>query len=58
MSQQPNPFPCGRTRRSFLADTALGFTGLAAGAMLHRDGIARGDETAARNVIDGKASDT
>jgi hypothetical protein len=35
------------TRRTFLADAGLGFTGLALGAMLHRDGIARG-EVAAR----------
>ncbi|MFO0903952.1 MAG: DUF1501 domain-containing protein [Pirellulales bacterium] len=33
-------FPCGRVqRRTFLADCGLGFTGLALGAMLHRDGI-------------------
>ncbi len=37
-----NPFPCGRVdRRSFLADMGQGFTGLALGAMLHRDGIVR-----------------
>src|SRR5881275_569367 len=34
----------GVTRRSFLADTGLGFTGLALGAMLFRDGIVRGEE--------------
>lgn len=34
---------CGMTRRSFLADTGLGFTGLALGAMLFKDGIARAD---------------
>ena len=28
-------------RRTFLADVGMGFTGLALGAMLHRDGIAR-----------------
>jgi hypothetical protein len=28
-------------RRAFLADVGMGFTGLALGAMLHRDGIAR-----------------
>jgi hypothetical protein len=28
---------CGRTRRSFLADTGMGFTGLALGAMLLRE---------------------
>ena len=27
-------------RRAFLADLGMGFTGLALGAMLHRDGIA------------------
>src|SRR5438874_1744618 len=33
----------GITRRSFLADTGMGFTGLALGALLYRDGIARSD---------------
>src|SRR5215472_6952343 len=33
------------TRRAFLADMGMGFTGLALGAMLHRDGIARADES-------------
>jgi hypothetical protein len=33
------------TRRSFLADTGLGFTGLVLGALMYRDGIARGGET-------------
>src|SRR5262249_21768649 len=39
--------PCcpGITRRSFLADTGMGFTGLALGAMLYRDGVARAAET-------------
>src|SRR6185436_15478159 len=32
------------TRRSFLADTGMGFTGLALGAMLFRDGVAVGNE--------------
>src|SRR5213595_3324938 len=32
------------TRRAFLADTGMGFTGLVLGAMLHRDGIARAAE--------------
>jgi hypothetical protein len=36
---------CGRIhRRTFLADLGMGFTGLALGAMLHRDGIIRADE--------------
>src|SRR6516165_3069487 len=33
----------GVTRRSFLADTGLGFTGLALAAMLFEDGVARGE---------------
>lgn len=34
---------CGRVpRRRFLADLGMGFTGLALGAMLHRDGFAHG----------------
>src|SRR5213083_2667026 len=51
----PNRHRCcpGVTRRSFLADTGLGFTGLALGAMLFRDGIARADESAWRPP-DGK----
>ena len=31
----------GITRRSFLADTGMGFTGLALGAMLFQDGVAQ-----------------
>src|SRR5262245_36086143 len=31
----------GFTRRSFLADTGMGLTGLALGAILHRDGLAK-----------------
>jgi Protein of unknown function (DUF1501) len=31
----------GRTRRTFLADCGMGFTGLALGALLHQDGIVR-----------------
>src|SRR5918999_415118 len=37
----------GISRRSFLADTGMGFTGLAIGAMLLRDGVARAYEGAA-----------
>jgi hypothetical protein len=38
------PYRCpGVTRRSFLVDTGMGFTGLALGAMLFRDGVARAD---------------
>src|SRR5262245_44925977 len=32
-------------RRAFLADLGMGFTGLALGAMLHRDGVVRADAT-------------
>src|SRR5689334_15183174 len=39
------------SRRSFLADTGMGFTGLALGALLNRDGLARDDSPA---VPDGK----
>jgi len=36
---------CGRVpRRAFLSDLGMGFTGLALGAMLHRDGVARAGE--------------
>jgi hypothetical protein len=42
-AKSQTPFPCpGITRRAFLADTGLGFTGLALGAMLFKDGVARG----------------
>src|SRR6478609_6628817 len=34
----------GMHRRAFLADLGMGFTGLALGAMLHRDGIVRASE--------------
>src|SRR5438105_12491359 len=52
--KQPNHRGCcpGINRRSFLADTGLGFTGLALGAMLFRDGIARAVE--AWQASDGK----
>src|SRR5688572_17862205 len=33
----------GITRRTFLADTGMGFTGLALGALLFKDGVARAD---------------
>jgi hypothetical protein len=33
----------GITRRSFLADTGMGFTGLALGALLFRDGVVRAE---------------
>ena len=38
---QPLSNPTGFTRRHFLADMGMGFTGLVLGAMLYRDGVAR-----------------
>src|SRR5262245_42475863 len=38
----PDTCGCGKiNRRAFLADAGMGFTGLALGAMLFRDGVAR-----------------
>src|SRR5215467_12194592 len=45
------------SRRSFLADTGMGFTGLALGAMLFRDGVAHA-ESIANAKPDGKAHST
>jgi hypothetical protein len=45
---------CGLTRRSFLADTGMGFTGLALSAMLFRDGWARADSELTWHPPDGK----
>ena len=42
MSQR-NPYPCRRSRRTFLTDTGMGFTGLALSAMLGRDSSARAE---------------
>jgi len=51
MTSQDNrttPQKCrGITRRSFLVDTGMGFTGLALGTMLFKEGIARADPTRA-----------
>ncbi|WP_435017213.1 DUF1501 domain-containing protein [Tundrisphaera sp. TA3] len=41
-------------RRAFLADMGMGFTGLALGAMLQREGVARADETGLWTPPDGK----
>ena len=46
---------CGRVnRRTFLADTGMGFTGLALGSLLHGQGIARADDEANWRTPDGK----
>lgn len=57
MTTHPHPAgpPCGRIRRrTFLADVGMGFTGLALGAMLHRDGVVRAAEPAAAEIPDGR----
>src|SRR6185503_12691169 len=46
MKSRPHSYCPGVTRRSFLADTGMGFTGLALGAMLFKDGLARAEESA------------
>src|SRR4051794_905684 len=43
--KSPEKDCCGISRRSFLSDTGMGFTGLVLGAMLFRDGVARANET-------------
>lgn len=41
-------YPCGRIRRrQFLSDAGMGFTGLALGAMLARDGVVRASDVLA-----------
>jgi Protein of unknown function (DUF1501) len=44
----------GLSRRGFLADMGMGFVGLALGAMLHRDGIVRGDQIHGWRPPDGQ----
>src|SRR3712207_3183936 len=48
--------PCrtGPSRRAFLADVGMGFWGLALGAILQRDGVARADAHAPWAAPDGK----
>src|SRR5262245_63184325 len=46
---------CNRIhRRTFLADVGMGFTGLALGAMLHKDGVVRADAEPAWRAPDGR----
>ena len=56
MSADPMIRPCCArvSRRSFLADLGMGFTGLALGSMLARDGFARPDERDGTSVPDGR----
>src|SRR5262245_55575312 len=49
-----HPWRRGIHRRTFLADLGLGFTGLALGALLHRDGVARTATHEAWSPPDGK----
>jgi Protein of unknown function (DUF1501) len=44
-----------KSRRGFLADLGMGFTGLALGAMLHRDGVGRAGELASTSTAVGAA---
>ena len=44
MSTYPPQRCPGISRRTFLADTGMGFTGLALGALLFRDGVARASD--------------
>ena len=46
MPSQPSHRCRGVSRRSFLADTGMGFTGLALGAILFKNGVARAEEHA------------
>src|SRR6516165_2405272 len=47
--------PCGCVSRpTFLADLGMGFTGLALGAMLYRDGVARADAPAGWQAPNGQ----
>jgi hypothetical protein len=49
-----NPHRCpGVSRRSFLLDTGMGFTGLALSAMLFKDGVAKGNPFPAYTAPDG-----
>src|SRR5688572_11260155 len=41
-----HPRCTGLSRRTFLADTGMGFTGLALGALLFKDGVVRADTAA------------
>ena len=42
------------SRRAFLADVGMGFTGLVLGSLLHGDGVARGNEAVAWSPPDGR----
>ena len=55
MTHNRNSKGCsGVTRRSFLADTGMGFTGMALSAMLFKEGVAHADEVAGWKAPNGK----
>jgi hypothetical protein len=50
-----NPFgTCGVTRRQFLTQTGMGFTGVALGAMLFKDGVLRANDAPAFTPPNGQ----
>jgi hypothetical protein len=50
-----NPFgTCGTTRRQFLTQTGMGFTGVALSAMLFKDGVLRANDAPAFTPPDGQ----
>src|SRR5580693_9352827 len=52
MHTKPNLSRCrGVTRRTFLADMGMGFTGLALGAMLFKDGVVKAQGTQAVSLL-------
>src|SRR5437660_1862447 len=53
--REPKPHRCpGVSRRSFLLDTGMGFTGLALSAMLFKDGVAQGNPLPGYSPPDGR----
>lgn len=54
MTNMPDPRHCCSSRRTFLADFGMGFTGLALGAMLAKDGIVRANEPEAWQPPNGQ----
>src|SRR5690348_10452896 len=54
MNRFPLHGPCCSSRRPFLADLGLGFTGLAIGAMLAQDGFVKGNELENWQPPDGR----
>jgi hypothetical protein len=54
MSANTHSCCTGVNRRTFLADVGMGFTGMALGAMLYQDGVARAAPASAWTPPDGK----